>query len=68
MLAIKERLRPMPDSAGKVLLFRKIILSKAKLSGAKRYVCTDCQAENFKTDNGKTTVGYCDKCGHPLWN
>lgn len=29
---IKERLRPMPDSAEKVLLFRKIILTESKMN------------------------------------
>ena len=34
----------------------------------KEYVCTDCQTKNIKKDNRKITVGFCDNCGHPLWN
>ena len=38
------------------------------LDGYKFYKCTDCQTMNLKEDNGEITVGFCDKCGHPLWN
>ena len=36
--------------------------------GFKIYKCTDCQEINIKKDNRQITVGYCDNCGHPLWN
>ena len=34
----------------------------------KEYRCTDCQELNMKKDNREITVGFCDNCGHPLWN
>ena len=36
--------------------------------GFKIYKCTDCKEINVKKDNREITVGYCDNCGHPLWN
>lgn len=38
------------------------------MEGYKLYECTNCQEQNMKEDNGEITVGYCNKCGHPLWN
>ena len=37
-------------------------------NGYKKYTCTDCQTEQVKKDNKEITVGFCKKCGHPLWN
>jgi RNase P subunit RPR2 len=34
----------------------------------KTYICTDCKAVNYLSDNGKIRVGFCNQCGHPLWN
>jgi len=34
----------------------------------KEYECTDCGQINNVKDNGEITVGFCSKCGHPLWN
>lgn len=36
--------------------------------GWRIYKCTDCQEINVKKDNRQITVGFCDKCEHPLWN
>ena len=36
--------------------------------GWKVYKCTDCQEVSVKKDNREITVGFCDSCGHPLWN
>lgn len=36
--------------------------------GFKVYECTDCGTINVKKDNGEIRVGFCDECGHPLWN
>lgn len=41
---------------------------KARQQFIKEYKCTDCGTVNKKKDNGETTVGFCYKCGHPLWN
>jgi rRNA maturation endonuclease Nob1 len=39
-----------------------------KVERKKEYKCTDCKQVNLKKDNGQITVGFCKKCGHPLWN
>ena len=41
---------------------------KATIANIKVYKCTDCGARTYLKDNGEVTVGYCKKCGHPLWN
>lgn len=38
------------------------------MKAKKEYKCTDCQEVNVIKDNGQITVGFCKKCGHPLWN
>jgi hypothetical protein len=60
-------------------LRQEIIVSKEKFDDLiicenitnnlfKEYRCTDCQELNMKKDNREITVGFCDNCGHPLWN
>ena len=34
----------------------------------KPYTCTDCQWITYLKDNSKIRVGFCEQCGHPLWN
>jgi ribosomal protein S18 acetylase RimI-like enzyme len=34
----------------------------------KAYKCTDCKEISYLEDNGEIRVGFCKKCGHPLWN
>ena len=34
----------------------------------KAYKCTDCKEITCLEDNGEIRVGFCKKCGHPLWN
>ena len=34
----------------------------------KAYNCTDCNEISYLEDNGEIRVGFCKKCGHPLWN
>lgn len=29
--------------------------------------CTNCKTINIVQDSDKTVLGYCTKCGHPLW-
>jgi len=41
---------------------------KATIANIKVYKCTDCGARTYLKDNGEITVGFCKKCGHPLWN
>lgn len=37
-------------------------------SKKKSYVCTNCKSKNTLYDSGIMIVGYCKKCGHPIWN
>jgi len=41
---------------------------KATIANVKVYKCTNCNARTYLKDNGEITVGFCKKCGHPLWN
>jgi hypothetical protein len=41
---------------------------KNKPKGFELYTCTNCQELNVKRNNGDIRVGFCDRCGHPLWN
>jgi hypothetical protein len=55
-------------------LEEKLALSQHDVSGStlpigfKVYVCTECGEINVKKDNREIRVGFCDECGHPLWN
>lgn len=37
-------------------------------AGFKQYECTNCQTKVTLKDNKEITVGFCNNCGHPLWN
>jgi len=37
-------------------------------AGFKVYICSDCNEINVKRNNHEIRVGFCDTCGHPLWN
>lgn len=41
---------------------------RASIANVKVYKCTDCGARTYLKDNREITVGFCKKCGHPLWN
>lgn len=45
-----------------------LMLKEAAKNMMKDYKCTDCGHINKLIDNGKTTVGFCKQCGHPVWN
>jgi hypothetical protein len=47
---------------------QKIKKRKASITDVKVYKCTDCGARTYLKDNGEITVGFCKKCGHPLWS
>jgi len=55
---LKKEKFSLPDVSGSSLL----------LDGYKAYKCTDCETVSVKKDSGEILTGYCDDCGHPLWN
>ncbi len=46
----------------------KELTEKLEQKSLKEYECTDCKELNYLKNNGEITVGFCNKCGHPLWN
>lgn len=45
-----------------------LMLKESAKNLLKDYKCTDCGHINKLMDNGKINVGFCKKCGHPVWN
>jgi ribosomal protein L37AE/L43A len=46
----------------------KELSEKLEQKSLKEYECADCKELNYIKNNGEITVGFCNKCGHPLLN
>jgi hypothetical protein len=70
--AIKKIMNPSPVDKPRLSKWEKFKLELRRWwyvnNDVEEYVCTDCNHINFRQNNGEITVGFCDKCGHPLWN
>lgn len=61
----KETQNNLPDH---IKAKMKADRERARRQQLKEYECTDCGEINKRKDNGEINVGFCSKCGHPLWN